>query len=485
MTKQLVIDGKLHPGARVLEVDEPALGRPFESVSVAGVDDLNAAVASAAAAFPAWSSLGPWRRAEHLNAFAARVESAQDELATLESRNVGKPIGMARWEAGHVAETLRFYANAALTLRGHQIPVAQGGLDLATREPIGVCGLIAPWNFPMVIATWKLAPALASGNTVVLKPASITPLTALRLAELALESGLPPGVFNVVVGPGREIGEALVRHSDVRKVSFTGETATGRRVLEIASANITRVTLELGGKSPNVIFDDVDPTVVAKAAAGAGFSNTGQDCCARSRVLVQRGIYEEFCDALVTATANLVIGDPLDPQTDLGPLASRTQLERSLEYVAIGESEGARLLAGGKRIDSDGWFMTPAIFADATPGMRIMRVEIFGPVLQVCPFDTEQDAIAIANGTEYGLSGSVWSADIGRGLRVARAVRSGVLAVNGSWTTHLGAPFGGLGKSGMGRELGLEAFDHYTEWRNIWIDTDAQVARSALVRSAR
>jgi betaine-aldehyde dehydrogenase len=452
-------------------VIEPAKGEPFEEVAAAGPADLDAAVAAAKAAQPAWGGRTAFARAEILFKFADLVRAHVEELATLEARNVGKPIGDARWEANHVADTLRYYAGAADKHLGETIPVKKGGLDITLRVPLGVVGLIVPWNFPMVIATWKVAPALACGNTVVLKPASLTPLTALRLGELALEAGVPPGVLNVVPGPGAAIGAALSAHPDVAKIGFTGETATGRAIMAAAAQTIKRVSLELGGKSPCIVFGDVDIAQAAGEAAASAFANAGQDCCARSRTIVERSVYPEFVAAMQAAAERTVVGDPLDEKTQMGPVISTHQREVTERYVALGKEEGARLVCGGSRVAGHGFFLRPAVFSDAKPGMRIVDEEIFGPVASVIAFDTEAEAIAIANDSIYGLSGSLWTNDLKRGLRVARAVETGVMSVNSSSSVHLQAPFGGFKQSGLGRELGLHALDHYSEIKNIYFET--------------
>ncbi len=467
----LLIAGERPTGQHTIAVIEPATGAPFDEVAAAGPADLEAAVAAAKAAFPAWAATTAVARADILFRFADLARAHAEELAVLEARNVGKPIGDARWEAHHVAETLRYYAGAADKFFGETIAVKRGGLDITLHDPLGVVGLIVPWNFPMVIATWKLAPALACGNTVVLKPASFTPLTALRLGELGLEAGLPPGVLNVVPGPGASIGAALAAHPDVSKISFTGETATGREIMRAAAATIKRIGLELGGKSPNIIFADVDIERVASEAVGSVFANAGQDCCARSRVIVEDAIYDRFVAAMAAAADGLLLGDPLAETTQMGPLISAQQRERAERYVAIGCSEGARLACGGRRVDGPGYFMRPAVLADARPGMRVVEEEIFGPVAVVLPFATEAEAISLANDTIYGLSGSLWTNDLKRGLRVAQAVRTGVLSVNSSSSVHLQAPFGGYKQSGLGRELGMHALEHYTELRNIYFET--------------
>jgi len=468
---RLLIGDRRPGGQGVIRVIEPARGEPFDEVAAAGPDDLEAAVAAAKRAYPAWAALTPVARAEILFRFADLVRAHGEELAVLEARNVGKPIGDARWEAAHVADTLRYYAGAADKFFGQTIAVKKGGLDITLHDPLGVVGLIVPWNFPMVIATWKLAPALACGNTVILKPASLTPLTALRLGELGLEAGLSPGVLNVVPGTGASIGAALAAHSDVAKIGFTGETATGRAIMAAASATIKRIGLELGGKSPNIIFADVDVQQAASEAAASVFANAGQDCCARARVIVERRIAAQFVEAMVAATQALVVGDPLAETTQMGPLISAGQRERTESYIGIGKAEGAHLACGGERLPGPGYFLGPAVLTGARPRMRVVDEEIFGPVVVVMTFETEDEAVAIANDTIYGLSGSLWTNDLKRGLRVACAVRTGVLSVNSSSSVHLQAPFGGYKQSGLGRELGMQAMDHYTEVKNIYFET--------------
>ncbi len=469
--RNLLIADRRPAGVGAIRVIEPAKGEPFDEVAAAGPVELDAAVIAAKRAFPAWAGRTAFQRAEVLFAFADRVRANAEELARLEARNVGKPIGDARWEANHVADTLRYYAGAADKHLGETIPVKQGGLDVTLRVPLGVVGLIVPWNFPMVIATWKVAPALACGNTVVLKPASLTPLSALRLGELALESGVPPGVLNVVPGPGAAIGAALASHPDVAKIGFTGETATGRAIMAAAAQTIKRIGLELGGKSPCIVFGDADVEQAAAEAAASVFANAGQDCCARSRTIVERTIYPQFVEAMRGAAQRTVVGDPLDEKTQMGPVISTHQREVTETYVALGKKEGARLVCGGERIAGPGYFLRPAVFADARPGMKIVDEEIFGPVASVIPFATEDEAVAIANDTIYGLSGSLFTNDLKRGLRVARAVQTGVMSVNSSSSVHLQAPFGGFKQSGLGRELGMHALDHYSEIKNIYFET--------------
>ena len=469
--QSLLIGDRRPAGQGVIRVTDPSRGEPFAEVASAGLADLEAAVAAARAAFPAWAARTAVARAEILFKFADLVRAHAEELAVLEARNVGKPIGDARWEANHVADTLRYYAGAADKHFGEAIPVKKGGIDITLRVPLGVVGLIVPWNFPMVIATWKLGPALACGNTVVLKPASLTPLSALRLGELALEAGVPPGVLNVIPGPGAAIGAAMSAHPDIAKIGFTGETATGRAIMAAAAQTIKRVSLELGGKSPCIVFGDVDVEQAAGEAAASVFANAGQDCCARSRTIVERSIYPQFVEAMRAAAERTVVGNPLDERTQMGPVISTGQRDVTETYIAVGKREGARLVCGGDRIAGPGYFLRPAVFADARPGMRIVDEEIFGPVATVLPFDAEEEAVAIANDSIYGLSGSLWTNDLKRGLRVARALQTGVLSVNSSSSVHLQAPFGGFKQSGLGRELGMHALDHYSEIKNIYFET--------------
>jgi len=469
---QLIIGDRRLKGAGTISVTEPATGRPMAEVAAAGSEDLDQAVAAAKAAFPEWSGRTAVARAEVLFRFSSLVREHVEELALLEARNVGKPIGDARWEANHVADTLRYYAGAADKFFGETVQVGKPGLDITLRQAMGVVGLIVPWNFPMVIATWKLGPALATGNTVVLKPASLTPLSALRLGELGLEAGLPPGVLNVVPGPGARIGQQMSAHPDVAKIAFTGETETGRRIMATAAATIKRVSLELGGKSPNIIFADVDVEEAARHACASVFANAGQDCCARARVIVERSLYPRLVEAMAAVTTAMKVGDPLKETTEMGPVISAAQRDSTERYIALARQEGARYVCGGERPDGDGFFLRPSIFADAKPGMRIVDEEIFGPMVVVIPFDTEAEAVSIANDSIYGLSGSLWTNDLKRALRVARAVRTGVLSVNSSSSVHLQAPFGGFKQSGLGRELGMHALEHYTEIKNVYFETN-------------
>lgn len=474
----LLIDGRRGGAAdgRSVELVDPTTGRPWASVASAGHADVDAAVRSARAAFESepWRRSSSAQRADWLLRLASLIDENAAELADLESRNVGKPIREARDEVGLASRCFQYYAGAAARICGQTIPVAAGGLSLTLRQPLGVCGLIVPWNFPLVIAAWKLAPALAAGNTAVLKPSSQTPLTALRLGELVVEAGFPAGAVNVVPGPGGAAGNALARHPLVRKISFTGSTEVGAEVMRIAADGIKRVTLELGGKSANIVFADADIDRACAGAVASVLGNAGQDCCARSRLLVERSVYERVSERVREAFRARRLGPPSDDATEIGPLVTVAHRERVIGYVEIGKKEGARLVCGGQPPAdpslSSGSYLEPALFVDVEPRMRIAREEIFGPVLCVLPFDEEAEAVRIANESEYGLSSSVWTSDLGRGIRVARAMESGVVSVNSSHSVHLEAPFGGFKSSGLGRELGMAAIDHYSELKSVYID---------------
>jgi betaine-aldehyde dehydrogenase len=450
----------------VISVLEPATGQVMQEVPRAEAEDLDAAVARAKAAYPAWRAVAPGDRAALLRRLADALEERGEDLARLEARNAGKPIGDARAEMEMVVETYRYYAGAPERLSGRTIPVA-GGIDMTFREPLGVVGLIVPWNFPLVIASWKVAPALAAGNTIVLKPAELTPLTALELERIALGAGIPEGVLNVVAGRGSVVGQRLVEHPDVAKIAFTGSTEVGRGIAEGAAATIKRVTLELGGKSANVVFADADLEAAAEAAPLAVFGNAGQDCCARSRILVQREAVDDFMAALERAVTALRVGDPLDEETQMGPLISAGQVETVSSYVP----EDAPVAIRGSAPQGEGFWYPPTVLAPVSNDDRAAREEIFGPVAAVIPFADEAEAVELANDTIYGLSGSIWTRDGARALRVARAIETGVISINSNSSVRVSTPFGGFKQSGVGRELGPDALEAYTELKNVYYAT--------------
>jgi acyl-CoA reductase-like NAD-dependent aldehyde dehydrogenase len=450
-----------------LQVIEPATEQVLAELPHAGVEEADAAIARAKAAFPAWKAVTPGDRATLLRRIGDAIESRLEELARLETRNVGKPISDSRGEVGMVAATFHYMAGAPERLMGDTIPVA-GGVDFTFREPLGVVGLITPWNFPLPIASWKVAPALAAGNTIVLKPAELTPLTAIELEKIALEAGLPEGVLNVVVGPGRVVGERIVEHPDVAKVAFTGSTEVGKRIGALAAESIKRVTLELGGKSANVVFADADLEKAAASAPIAVFGNAGQDCCARSRILVERSALDRFMEALEEAVDALRVGDPLDDSTEMGPLISADQREKVSSYV----DGDAPVAIRGNAPDAPGYWFAPTVLCPVSNDDRAAREEIFGPVAAVIPFDTEEEALRLANDTIYGLSGSIWTRDGAKAMRMARGIESGALSVNSNTSVRVTTPFGGFKQSGVGRELGPHALEHYTELKNVYMATD-------------
>jgi acyl-CoA reductase-like NAD-dependent aldehyde dehydrogenase len=448
----------------VTAVLNPATEEVIREVPAASSEETDAAVARAKEAFPDWRAVAPTDRARLLRRLATLVEEHGEELARVESANVGKPIAGARAEVGMVAQVFHFYAGAVDKHYGETIPVA-GGVDLTFREPLGVVGLIVPWNFPLNISSWKLGPALACGNTVVLKPAELTPLSALRLAELVLEAGIPEGVVNVVPGKGSVVGQRLVEHPDVAKIGFTGSTEVGRGVMQGAAETIKRVTLELGGKSANVVFADADLVKAAAAAPYAVFDNAGQDCCARSRIFVERSAYDRFLELLVDATRGVRVGDPSDEATEMGPLVSAAHRETVSSFV-----DGGVAFQGEVPEGPGFWF--PCTLVEATNDDRIAREEVFGPVAAVIPFEDEADALRLANDTPFGLSGSIWTRDGARALRMARGIDSGVLSVNSNSSVRVSTPFGGFKQSGFGRELGMHGLEGYSEVKNVYVSTE-------------
>ncbi|MEU6124292.1 aldehyde dehydrogenase family protein [Streptomyces sp. NPDC047123] len=447
------------------QVLNPATEEVVATVPAATAQDVDAAVARAAQAQEKWAAAAPADRARLLRRFAAQVNDHVEELARLEVREAGHLIGNARWEAGNVRDLLDFAAGGVERLNGRQIPVP-GGLNVTVLEPLGVVGVIAPWNFPMPIAAWGAAPALAAGNAVVLKPAETTPLTALRLAELALAAGLPEGLFQVLPGAGDTAGAALVEHPGVAKIVFTGSTRVGKRIMATCADRVKRVTLELGGKSPNIVFADADVEAAALATPMSYLDNSGQDCCARTRVLVQRSVYERFLEIVTPAIESVVVGDPSDEKTQMGPLISRAQLDRVRSYVPSGAG------IHGSAPEGPGFWFPPTLLTDAAPDSPVALEEVFGPVAVVLPFDDEADAIRLANATEYGLSGSIWTRDVGRALRVSGAVHAGNLSVNSHSSVRYWTPFGGYKQSGLGRELGPDALTAFTETKNVFISTE-------------
>lgn len=477
--KTMLVDGRWVPAesGKTFAVHNPATGEEIARVAQADRADVDRAVQAAHRAFEEgpWSGLRPPERARYLFAVARLIRERLEEIATLETRNVGKPIRDSRDEVAAAADCFEYYAGAVPRIYGETIPVASPGLDFTLREPIGVVALIVPWNFPFVMGAWKVAPALATGNTVILKPASYTPLSALLLGEVCESAGIPAGVVNIITGPGSTAGASLASHPLVAKIAFTGETETGKQIMHLAADSIKKVSLELGGKSPNIVFEDADLDEAANTSALAVFGNAGQDCCARSRAFVQEQVHDAFLAKFVARTRALRVGDPMHPDTEVGPLIAPSQRDRVLGYLRLGQSEGAKLVCGGE-IPTDpararGSYLLPAVLAEVQNRMRVAQEEIFGPVLCVIPFRDEDEAVRLVNETIYGLSGSLWTRDIGRAIRVAKRIRTGVLSVNCNRSVHLEAPFGGYKLSGIGRELGMHALSLYTEVKNVFISS--------------
>jgi acyl-CoA reductase-like NAD-dependent aldehyde dehydrogenase len=450
------------------DVINPATEEPVASVAATSAAETDEAIAVAVSAFDTWRKVAPGDRARLLRRFAASVDGALDELADLEVRNSGHPVGSARWEAGNVRDVLTYYSAAPERLLGQQIPVA-GGVDMTFHEPLGVVGVIVPWNFPMPIAGWGFAPALAAGNTVVLKPAELTPLTAIRLGELALEAGIPSGVFTVIPGPGSVVGARFVDNPDVRKVCFTGSTQVGKQIMAGCAAQVKPVTLELGGKNANIIFADADLERAAATAPSGVFDNAGQDCCARSRILVQQSVYDDFLELLEPAVLGVTVKDPSSPDSEMGPLISGEHRQHVSGYV---EGDGVDVAFRAHTPGGPGFWYPPTVVLPKRRSDRVWTEEVFGPVVAVLPFADEADAISAANDTPYGLSGSIWTRDVGRALRVSRAVEAGNLSVNSHSSVRYWTPFGGFKQSGLGRELGPSAPEAFTEVKNVFIATE-------------
>jgi aldehyde dehydrogenase (NAD+) len=478
---RLFIDGAFVDAAdgATFETLDPNDGSVIATVARAGEADVDRAVAAATSAFPAWARLQASQRGRLLLRLADLIESQADELATLESIDTGHPIRDSRaLDVVRTAATFRYFGGMADKVQGDVIPVEPGFLNYVLREPLGPVGMIVPWNFPLMFCSWKMGPALAAGNTVVMKPAELTPLSALRIAELMAEVGIPAGVVNIVPGPGRTTGEYLARHPGVRKIAFTGSTAVGRRIVEASAGNVKRVQLELGGKGANIVFDDADLDAAVNGSAFAIFHNQGQACIAGSRLILHETIAERFLERFIELAESIRIGDPLDPETEMGPLTSAGHRERVLSYVDVARAEGGEVLTGGTVPDdaalAKGYYVRPTVVR-AEPSSRVCREEVFGPFVTVTTFRTDDEALAIANDVDYGLGGGLWTRDLGRAHRMAAAIRTGMVWINSYKRVNPGSPFGGVGLSGYGREMGFEAMREYTETKSVWVNVDAAI----------
>ena len=471
LPNQPFIDGAYKPaGGKPATLINPATEQPLVEVAGADAALVASATESAQRAWESgWRDLAPGKRTEILFNVARKLREHVEEIAQLEMLQIGKPIADARDEAGLGARVFEYYAGAVTKFFGQTIPVSRGGFDFTLRESMGVVAAIVPWNFPFPIACWKAAPALAAGNCVVLKPATLSPLTALKLGELAHAAGLPPGVLQVLPGAGSAIGDALVTHPLIRKVSFTGSTEIGRHIMALASRDLKRISLELGGKSPNIVFADADWERAAESSPMSVFANTGQDCCARSRMFVERSVYEPFVEKFVAATRKLVVGDPAKDATQIGPLVSAGQRASVEEFINDARQRGSKFVCGGQRPSGKGFYLEPTVLLDVDKNDRCWREEIFGPVVAITPFDDEAQMLREVNASPYGLSASLWTNNLSRALRVSRAVQSGVLSVNSHSSVHVEAPFGGFKTSGIGRDLGMAALEGYTELKNIYV----------------